>query len=275
MGGWNNFFMEILLTGIIFYFGAIVGSFLNVVTLRLPEEKKLTGRSSCPSCHHNLGVLDLFPLFSFLGLRGKCRYCHTKISSRYFIIELCTGVLFAGLWLVMAPADVAGLLLFIRNCFMASVLLVVFVIDLEYFIILDSIIFSSLGVIFVFNLLLTVLTGSPLWSLNSYLGAGLVGSILGALPFWLIWYFSKGRWMGFGDVKLGLLLGLVLGWQQIFVGYFIAVLLGGIVSTFLLAFTKKTLKSQIPFGTFLSLGTLVALLWGEKILSWYMAFLGF
>jgi len=81
--------------------------------------------------------------------------------------------------------------------------------------------------------------------------------------------------MGFGDVKLGLLLGLVLGLPQIFVGYFIAVLLGGAVSAFLLAFTKKTLKSQIPFGTFLSLGTLTALLWGEKILSWYMAFLGF
>lgn len=267
--------MEILFIGIIFYFGAIVGSFLNVVILRLPQEKKLTGRSECNFCNHILGAADLFPLLSYLGLGGKCRYCQHRIFPRYFIIELCTGLLFVVLWFVLSPASLVEWFIFIRNCFMVSVLLAVFVIDLEYFIIFDSIIFYSCAVILAFNFLLTLLTGMPLWSQSGYLVSGLAGSILGALPFWLIWYFSKGKWMGFGDVKLGLLLGLALGWMQIFVGYFIAILLGGIVSVFLLVFTKKTLKSQIPFGSFLSLGTFVSLLWGQELLSWYMNFLGF
>ncbi len=268
-------YLEYLIVGIIFYFGAIVGSFLNVVILRLPEEKTLTGRSACVFCHHALGVLELFPLLSFLGLRGKCRHCHKKISPRYFIIELITGLLFAGLWLVMAPTEIFGLLLFVRNCFVAAVLLSVFVIDLEHFLILDSIVFPASAVALVFNVILTLVGGSSLFSTSGLLVSGLVGGLLGFLPFWLIWYFSNGRWMGFGDVKLGLFLGLVLGFTQVFVGYFIAVLLGGAISIFLLMFTKKTLKSQIPFGTFLSFGALLALVYGDRLLNWYMAFLGF
>lgn len=267
--------MEILIACIIFYFGAIIGSFLNVVILRLPEERKLTGRSSCNFCHHVLGIFELFPLFSFLALLGKCRHCRKKISPRYFIIELCAGLLFAGMWLVLSPSNFSELLMFVRNCFVAAVLLCVFVIDLEHFVILDSIIFSASAVVIVFNFLLSSFTGSPVWVLDGFLVSGLIGAFLGALPFWLVWYFSNGKWMGFGDVKLGLFLGLVLGWPQVFVGYFIAVLLGGIVSTFLLMFTKKTLKSQIPFGTFLSLGALVSLFYGPQMLKWYVAFLGF
>ncbi|MFA5991432.1 MAG: prepilin peptidase [Candidatus Doudnabacteria bacterium] len=267
--------MEYLIIGIIFYFGAIVGSFLNVVILRLPEEKTLTGRSACISCHHILGVLELFPLLSYLALGGRCRHCLLKISPRYFIIEFITGLLFAGLWLVMAPTEIFGLLLFIRNCFVVAVLLSVFVIDLEHFLILDSIVFSASVVVLAFNLILALVGGYHLFSTSGLLVSGLVGGLLGFLPFWLIWYFSHGRWMGFGDVKLGLFLGLVLGWPQIFVGYFIAVLLGGAISVFLLALTKKTLKSQIPFGTFLSFGALIAMLYGSRLLNWYVAFLGF
>ncbi len=267
--------MEYLILGIIFYFGAIVGSFLNVVILRLPEDKKLTGRSSCVVCHHTLGTLELFPLFSFLGLRGKCRHCYKKISLRYFVIELCAGLLFAGLWFVMAPANFFEVLLYIRNCFAAAVLLCVFVIDLEHFIILDSIVFFASVLMLIFNFFLTMVGGASLWPLHGLFVSGIIGLFLGALPFWLVWYFSNGRWMGFGDVKLGLFLGLVLGWPQIFVGYFIAVLLGGAISIFLLMFTRKTLKSQIPFGTFLSFGAFLALLYGDRLLNWYMAFLGF
>jgi leader peptidase (prepilin peptidase)/N-methyltransferase len=267
--------MEYLVLGIIFYFGAIVGSFLNVVILRLPEEKTLNGRSSCVFCHHTLGAPELFPLFSYLALRGKCRHCHKRISPRYFIIEMITGLLFVGLWLVMAPGDIFGVLYFVRNCFVAAVLLSVFVIDLEHFIILDSIIFLSSIVILVMNGLLGIIGSTSILSGSGYFISGLIGAVLGVLPFWLIWYFSKGRWMGFGDVKLGMFLGLVLGFPQILVGYFIAVILGGVVSSGLLVLTKKTLKSQIPFGTFLSLGTFIALLYGPRLLSWYMAFLGF
>ncbi len=267
--------MEMLLASIIFYFGAIVGSFLNVVILRLPEGKKLTGRSACVACGHTLGVLELFPLFSFLGLLGKCRHCRKRISPRYFIIELCTGLLFVGMWFVFSPTNLFELMLYVRNYFIIAVLLSVFVIDLEHFIILDVIVFPALGVVLAFNFALSLFSGSPMWSSGNFLVSGLIGLILGALPFWLVWYLSKGRWMGFGDVKLGLFLGLVLGWPQIFVGYFIAVILGGVISVFLLLLTKKTLKSQVPFGTFLSIGALAALFYGPQMLKWYMAFLGF
>ncbi len=261
-----------LLTGIIFYFGAIIGSFLNVVILRLPDERKLTGRSSCNFCGHTLEPIDLFPLFSFVLLRGRCRHCHKAISPRYFIIELLAGLIFAGFWLILAPTNLAEAAVFIKSCFIASVLICVFIIDLEHFIILDSVVFFSSAVVLVFNIFLS---RSDLWTVNNVMISGAMAAILGALPFWLIWYFSQGRWMGFGDVKLGLFLGLALGWPQIFVAYFIAILLGGFISVILLAFTKKNLKSQIPFGTFLSLGALISLFYGPRLLHWYMAFLGF
>jgi leader peptidase (prepilin peptidase)/N-methyltransferase len=101
------------------------------------------------------------------------------------------------------------------------------------------------------------------------------------LPFWFLWYASKfktgetGKWMGFGDVVLGLCLGAMLGWPLIGVAMFLAIILGGIVSVFLLLFTKKTAKSQIAFGTFLSLGAILALFYGERLLSWYLSILGF
>lgn len=258
-----------------FIFGNIAGSFLNVVILRLPRDEKLTGRSHCFNCRHNLQVLDLVPLFSYLFLLGKCRYCGRKISPRYFIIEFLTGLLFALCFWLVNPASVAGLILLLKDFIFIAAMLAVFMVDLEHFLILDSVIFPIGVIILILNLVLDFLGHNFLFSPHSNFLGGLIAAAGAALPFFLIWYFSQGRWMGFGDVKLALFLGLALGWPQVFVSLMLGVISGGLISAGLLIFTNNTLKSRLPFGTFLSFGALISLFYGDKLLSWYLGFLGF
>ncbi len=256
-------------------FGSVIGSFLNVLILRLPNEQEMGGRSHCPNCHHILGVLDLFPIVSYVALLGHCRYCGKKISPRYVIVEITTAVLFALSWQVLEPASLLGLMLLIKYWLAASTLIIVFAIDWEHYIILDSVIFKVLFVMLLLNTAQDAILGSWHLNLSSVFISGLVGAVAAFLPFFLLWYFSKGEWLGFGDVKLSLLLGIILGWPQVYVSYFLSVMLGGAVSAALLIFTRNTLKSRLPFGTFLAVGTFISLLYGRSLLHWYMAFLGF
>jgi len=267
--------MNYLIVFIYFVFGAMFGSFLNVVILRLPEEQPLTGRSHCPHCGKTLGVMELFPLFSWLALRGKCRHCGSKISPRYFIIELLSALIFVFCWWYLKPVGVAGYLLLVKYLISLLALLAVFVIDFEHYLILDVIVYPVLVATGLLNLSLDFIAHQSLLGLHSYLGGGVVAALGGCLPFFLVWYFSNGKWMGFGDVKLALLLGMVLGWPQIFVGLMLGILSGGLFSIILLAVTAKTLKSRLPFGTFLTFGTVLAMFYGEKLLHWYLALLGF
>ena len=267
--------MNLLISFIIFLFGSCIGSFLNVVILRLPENQKLTGRSRCPNCLNTLRPLELVPLFSYLFLLGKCRHCSYKISARYFIIELVTGALFVMSWWLIQPQNFFGSTLLIKDVFIISVLLAVFVIDLEHYIILDSIVFSAAFTVLVLNLILNLSARQPIFNIHSYFLSAIVGAAAAPLPFFLIWFFSKGRWMGFGDVKLAIFLGAALGWPLAAVGLMIAVFLGGIVSVALLMLTDKSLKSQLPFGTFLALGSVVTIFYGQTLLHWYLAILGF
>lgn len=267
--------MENIFLLLSFIFGAIVGSFLNVVILRLPHGGNLNGRSHCPACSHALGVWDLFPILSFMLLKGRCRYCRAKISPRYWLIEFTTALLFALAWQYLQPQSPALVLQLFKFWLFESILLAVFVIDLEHYLILDQIIFPGAILAALFNLGRDLLTRTPVVGLQSYFISGLLGALaLGALFFGL-WYFSKGRWLGFGDVKLSVFLGLALGWPLSAVGLMLAVLLGGLAALFLLSFGGKTLKSRLPFGTFLALGALITLFYGEKLLAWYLAFLGF
>jgi leader peptidase (prepilin peptidase)/N-methyltransferase len=154
-------------------------------------------------------------------------------------------------------------------------LLVVFAIDLEHYLILDNVILIFSSLLIAINLASSLLAHQALWSPGSYFISGFLGAIIAALPFFLIWYFSKGQWMGFGDVKLALLLGIALGLPNVFIGIFIGILLGGVFSAFLLIFTKSTLKTRVPFGTFLAIGAGLALFFGQFLLHWYLALLGF
>ncbi len=267
--------MPLLYSLFAFIFGTITGSFLNVVILRLPEGKSLNGRSMCAACSHYLGVFDLFPVASYLLLRGRCRYCNAKFSSRYLAIELITGALFMFCYLSLMPDTGISILQLISWWVIIAVLVVVFVVDFEHYIILDQVILTGSIAVVVLNLIFDVAAKSPAWNFHSHLFSGIIGAVSLVVPFFLIWYFSQGAWLGFGDVKLAVFLGLALGWPMVLVSFMVAVLSGGVISSILLLNGKKGLKSQIPFGTFLSLGAVLVLFYGQQVLDWYLAILGF
>ncbi len=252
-----------------------MGSFLNVIIWRLPREEKITGRSACPHCGHSLGVFDLFPIFSFIFLGAKCRYCKGKISVRYPIIEILMGVLFAVTYIFFSPIILVEWILFLKALIFIFLLTAIFVIDLEHFLILDNIILFGCVILTIINILLDFYAPYGFFGLRTHAVGGLLAGCLAAIPFFAIWFFSKGLWMGFGDVKLALFLGVALGWPLIWAGLFIGVILGGITSIFLLAFANKGLKTKLPFGTFLSVGAFLALFFGTPLLKWYLALLGF
>jgi len=255
-------------------FGLAIGSFLNVVIYRLHENKSIVhGRSFCPCCQHTLSFFDLIPVFSFIFLRGKCRYCQKKISWQYPAVELATAILFALAYLNYFhlsgfPRSYNLLYLSVgqlfADLFFLSVLLVVFVYDLKHYLILDMVVLPAAALALATNLLLGMAWQSLL------LGAAV------ASGFFLLQYaISRGKWIGFGDVKLGLLLGFLLGWPQILVCLFLAYILGGLVGLGLIFSGRKGIKSELPFGTFLSVAAVVTMLWGDQILNWYLRAIGF
>lgn len=270
---WQENFNIVLI--FIFFFGSLIGSFLNVVILRLPLDQSLSGRSHCPVCKHVLGPIDLLPIFSYIFLLGRCRYCRAKISPRYLIIEAITGLLFAWAWLYIEPVNGLSFIILAKYWLASAVLLVVFVIDLEHYLILDGVIFPAAIVVALLNLAQDFAAHNNIWSWQSNFVSGALGVMAAVLPFFLLWSLSRGKWLGFGDVKLAILLGMILGWPVVLVGIFWGIILGGIISVFLLALTEKNLKSKLPFGTFLAVGTIFALFYGEKFLHWYLGFLGF
>src|SRR6476469_2055720 len=193
-----------------FVFGSCIGSFLNVLIWRLPREKSIGGRSQCPNCDHTLSWFDLLPLLSFLSTRGRCRYCQKPVSFRYPLIEVVTGFLFACAMYQVLPGDLINWLLYIKIAIALCVCVLVFVIDLEHFLILDRVVFPG-WVIFIVLLIVNAFLKGSVHELAQSVLAGL-GAGLG---FWLLWFISKGKWMGYGDVKFVVLMGLMLGWPGI------------------------------------------------------------
>lgn len=238
-------------------FGLCVGSFLNVVIYRTKIKKSLLHPPSfCPFCKHRLAWYDLIPVASFIILGGKCRYCRKKVSWQYPLVELACGILFALFYIKVGSIN--PLLFF--NLFFVSIFVVIFVYDLKYYLILDKIILLGATL----AILATIFLGKPSFP------AALLGSLLSGGFFAIIVLVSKGKWMGGGDVKLGFLLGFILGWSQVLVALFIAFVLGSMVGLLLIALQKKTLKSAVPFGTFLTVAAIATMLEGERILKWYL-----
>jgi leader peptidase (prepilin peptidase) / N-methyltransferase len=257
-----------------FFFGAIIGSFLNVVILRLPKEETLLGRSQCPNCKHFLSATELFPIFSFLFLKGKCKNCRIKISWRYIALEFLTGGLFAFAFWYLYPQDLAGYLVLFKSFLVISLFITIFAIDFEHFLILDSVLIFGILSVSLINLILDINQNQLFPILSSAVFSGLIIGSIAVLPFFALWYFSNGRALGFGDVKFAFLLGIIFGWPLTLVCIFLAIMLGGFISIWLLLLANKNLKSHVPFGTFLSLAGFIALFWGQKILAWYLSLLG-
>lgn len=218
------------------------------------------GRSFCPNCKCELKIVDLIPLFSFIILKCKCRYCLQKISYQYFLIELSTGILFALAFLQHQTID----LFLMRNLFFILVLIFIFIFDLKYYLILDRIIWPTFVIALITNLYL----GFGIWNLA-------LGIIIGATFFGLQYLVSNGKWLGFGDVKFGALLGVMFGWQLMLIVIAIAYVLGGLTAIILLLSKKKKFGEILPMGTFLALSAVIVLLWGGQILSYYISLLGY
>ncbi len=267
--------MEPILYAVYFILGLLFGSFLNVVILRMPQDETLRGRSHCPSCKQTLKGWQLVPLFSYIFLFGQCANCKKKISPRYPTVEFLTGVLFCLTYYFFPPQTAYEYLILVKYLVLLCVFLVVAIIDFEHFLILDEVLlYPGIFILFLLLIIDVFITGN--WfSLTGELAFGLISGIAAAAPLFFIWYFSEGRWMGFGDVKYAFFLGLTLSWPKIGVAWFLSFFLGTLVSLPLLFFGKKTLQSKLPFGVFLSLGALISLFYGDQIFNWYINFLGF
>lgn len=242
---------------VVIIMGLITGSFLNAVIFRLNQKTSFVkGRSKCMSCKHELGVLDLIPVFSWLFLRGKCRYCKKKIDWQYPVVELGTAVLFVwALIETMHASSVQTIFYFIIIAF----LIIIFVYDLRYQLILDRVSLPAIVIALLGNLYL----GEIWWSL--LLGAGIGGGI-----FLLQFVVSRGKWVGGGDIRLGVLMGVLLGWEKTLVALFLAYVMGALVGVILIIKKKKQMGEAIAFGTFLVVGTLIALFYGDVIIDWYL-----
>ena len=248
---------------LLFCFGLCIGSFLGVLICRIPQNKSIVkGRSYCENCKKTLSFIDLIPLLSFFFLKGKCRYCGIRLSLYYPLIELTTGLLFLFTFLHFGIRNpelgIMGILEPLYLFLIISSLIVVFFIDLQHGIIPDVIIFPATVISILYLLIIH----------NSLFLTHLLSGLGAFLLFYLLFALTKGRGMGFGDVKLTLFMGLFLGFPNILVALYIAFLTGAVISIILIVAGKKKFKGgTIPFGPFLVIGTMLALFWGEKLLS--------
>ncbi len=257
----------ILFSGYFFVFilGLCIGSFLNCVIYRMEQDKKITGRSFCPHCKKTLRWIDLIPVLSFIFLGGKCRHCKNKISWQYPAVELATGLLFLLIFnyviagLTRNPGDwtpaFAGMAFYF---YIVASLVVIFVYDLKHYLIPDKILIPATIIAIAY----IILTSQ---NFLNYLFASVAASGF----FLAIYLFSGGRAIGFGDVKLAVLMGFLLGFPDILVALFFAFVIGAIIGVISILLNKKNLKSEIPFGPFLIFGTFLALFFGQQIIVWY------
>jgi len=237
------------------FFGLIVGSFLNLCSDRLPAGKSVvTPPSHCDSCHRRLGVIDLIPVFSYIGLRGRCRFCAARIPLRILIVELATAVMFALLtWHYGLGAQLAMALVYL------CLFVLISVIDLEHGLILDIVVYPGMALAFVFSFFWPDLGPA------SALAGGGIGFVMMLLPY----VISRGG-MGAGDVKLAGLIGLATGVPNVVIALFLGILGGGLVAAFLLLSRLRTRKQTIPFGPFLAAGAMATVVWGNTIHDFFV-----
>lgn len=253
-----------MIIALIFIFGLFLGSFLNVVIFRLHrQETFVRGRSKCLFCHHQLHAQDLVPFFSYFYLGGKCRYCKHKFSSQYPMVELATALALVLVFINIMPSDIyqATVLQWFSmlNWWIASAFLIlIFVYDLKYYLVADVIVLPAAALAFIFNVAL----GGNIYKI-------LLACLVGAGFFLLQFVVSKGKWIGGGDIRIGLFMGALLGWPNILLALVLAYTIGSVISLFLIASKKKQWTDRVPFGTFLTIATFVSLLYGQEIIKWY------
>ena len=243
--------------------GLCIGSFLNVCIHRLPLKQSVVHPGSrCPDCGYALRWYDNVPVISYALLRGRCRSCSRSISLQYPVIEIATAAIFVLHWSAFGPT----VMLPVRLAF-ACALIVLFMIDLEHQILPDVITLPGivLGVILSFFL--------PPGAVPSLLGVAAGGGLLWAIA--EAWYrLRKVDAMGFGDVKMLAMVGAWLGVKMVFLTFVLSSMLGGLIGAVLIGSRRADMATRVPFGTMLAVAALVASLYGDAILSWYLTRLG-
>ena len=252
--------------------GLVGGSFLNVVVLRVNRgENFIKGRSKCPRCGKKIAWFDNLPLLSFVLLGGKCRSCHKPISFQYPIVEATSGLVWFLSWLAYKGGTLPfsgdlGILAFPVWVAILTLMLGLMVSDFVYMTLPDVFMYP-LGIVSL-GLVGYVFRGD--WG---EIGVRVLTGLVVALFFFLIWYLTKGRGMGFGDVEYALVMGLLLGFPAVLVGLMFSFVVGAVVGLGMVGVMKKGWKSKLAFGPFLIGGNILALYWGERILEWYMGYL--
>ena len=240
--------------------GLFVGSFLNVCIDRLPRGQSIISPPShCPVCNRKLGILDLIPLLSYLWLRGKCRYCQAPIPLRLPLVEGITALLFGFLYWKFGLGFELGIFLIYTG-----LLIIIFVIDLEHQLVLDKVSYPGMAIAFVFSFFL------PEPGVRSALLGGATGSGIMALLYIIVFLIIRAEGLGWGDVKMAAVMGLMTGFPLVIVALLLSWLSGGLVAAILLALKAKGRKDMIPTATFMALSTIITLLWGQAIYEWYM-----
>lgn len=247
-----------MMTTLIFIFGLIIGSFLNVCIYRLPRKKSIISpRSACPACGRQLAWFDLIPVVSYILLRGQCRYCGTAVSRRYPLVEVLTGAMFS-----LAYVRLGATIDFLTAVVLVSVMVTAAFIDIEHKIIPNSLVLFGFA------------AGVALGLLRAEAGVKFIG--LGFLAgfglLFLVAVLSRGQ-MGFGDVKLAAVMGVFLGWQGVLTAFFIAFIGGAVYGLFLMIFKGKSRKTAVPFGPFLAGAEVISLFWSSEIINWYLNFI--
>ncbi len=264
---------------IIFIFGLIIGSFINVLIYRLPyKEDIIKKRSHCPKCNKILSWFELIPVVSFLMQKGRCRYCKALISFQYIIIEIFTGVLFLMVFqklnaflisdnLIMLPTNYLAtnifyfLIYLLYFFYIISVFIAVAVIDFKTFLIPDILIFPATIITLIFqslNFFFDIYN-----NLKSLIFYNIISAFVIFLFFFFLYFFSKGEAMGFGDAKLGFLIGIFLPFPLNISAIMLSFILGGFFGIILLSLKKANRKTQIPFGPFMSIGAIITFLFPE------------
>jgi len=253
--------MEVIYITISALFGLSFGSFLNSFEWRLKQGRSvLKERSMCPSCGMPVRWYDNIPVISFVILGGRCRDCQVKFSWQYLAVELWMGLVFVFIfWFEFNAVQYFSPVIFLQ-WFIVWVLTFIFIYDLKYMEVVDSVTLGAAGIIF-------ILGGFVFW--NNFTSM-LIGVAIGAGFFLLQFVISKGKWVGGGDIRIGLLMGVILGWELLLVALWIAYVIGAIVGVGLLITKKKGMKSEVAFGTFLTVATFFTMFWGEPIIDWYL-----
>jgi leader peptidase (prepilin peptidase)/N-methyltransferase len=262
--------MTVLLAILFTLLGISVGSFLNVCIDRMPARRSLfSPGSACDECQHKLTITELVPVISYFWLRGRCRYCGARIPLRVPLVEVLAGGLFLlAYWRFGLSAE------FGVTAFWCSVFLVIIFIDWENQLILNRITYPAMIVALIILGIDSLLSNPGIlrnidFTPDISILSGLAGGGAGFLFFTMVFVISRGG-MGMGDIKLALLIGLVVGFPLVVIALLTGIVTGGLVAVVLLSFKLRGRKDAIPYGTFLGIGPIITLLWGNEILGWYL-----